>query len=157
MTTLKRVFIKPQKRFVLTHGLLLDPSHKWNPAPFIIRKIETKNCHLSTNNISKHFSVFVISHSDCVVCPRTFTSSFVTRHIYFRYYFSEYENNISCRSEDDCDIIDWTDDGGGDTLMLTNDKCSKCLVKGRIHYNVTVDISSLMSRHNTNNTDIIYC
>ena len=38
----------------------------------------------------------------------------------------------------------------------TNDKCSKCLVKGRIHYNVTVDISSLMSRHNMNNTIIIY-
>ena len=41
-------------------------------------------------------------------------------------------------------------------VMRPRDKCGECLVKGRIHYGVTVDISSLMSRHNMNNTLIIY-
>ena len=41
-------------------------------------------------------------------------------------------------------------------VMRLGDKCGECLVKGRIHYGVTVDISSLMSRHNMNNTIITY-
>ena len=107
-------------------------------------KIETKNCHLSTYNISKHFSVFVLR---LALCPANSLSSFLFIPL------------------NDCDMmwddVDWsdTDDGGGDIVMRANDKCSKCLVKGRIHYHVTVDISSLMSRHNTNNiaiTDLHY-
>ena len=93
------------------------------PCTIYHRKIETKNCHLSTYNISKHFSVFVLRLD---LCPANSLSSCFLDAIFFN----------------DCEMMwddgDWsdTDDGGGDIVMRANDKCSKCLVKGRIHYHV---------------------
>ena len=52
-----------------------------------------------------------------------------------------------------CNVVTWE---SVTAVMRPRDKCGECLVKGRIHYGVTVDISSLMSRHNMNNTLIIY-